>query len=90
MSDYIRDKFQSIIFPNVETVYSYFLETANNELSFKHWNDKMDDFVYDPTIQFFSMLVPTLDTVRYSYIMEWLLASNKGVYLTGPSGTGKS
>jgi dynein heavy chain len=36
------------------------------------------------------MLVPTIDTVRYSFIVEWLLVMNKYVYVTGASGTGKS
>ena len=51
---YIRDRFSSILFPNVDTVYSYFLDIQNNtELSFKHWNDKTPEFNYDPTLQFF-------------------------------------
>jgi dynein heavy chain len=35
-------------------------------------------------------MVPTIDTVRYSFITEILLDSQKMVYVTGPSGTGKS
>lgn len=70
-------------------MYSYFLDTGN-ELSFKHWHDKLEEFIYDPTLPFFNLLVPTIDTVRYSYIMEWLLSINKRVYLTGCTGTGKS
>jgi dynein heavy chain len=34
--------------------------------------------------------VPTIDTVRYSFIIDWLLSINKLVYVTGASGTGKS
>lgn len=89
MSDYFRDRFQSVIFPNADQVYSYFLDTTN-ELSFKHWNDKMEEFQYDPSVPYFNLLVPTVDTIRYSYIMEQLLALNKRVYLTGATGTGKS
>lgn len=89
MSDFFRDRFQSIIFPNVDLVYSYYLDTVT-ELSFKHWNDKLEEFQYDPTVPYFNMLVPTVDTVRYSFIIEWLLAFNKRVYLTGSTGTGKS
>jgi len=35
-------------------------------------------------------MVPTIDTIRYSYVTEILLDSQKMVYITGPSGTGKS
>ena len=50
----------------------------------------MEEFVYDPTTPYFNMLVPTVDTVRYSFIIDQLMSINKRVYLTGPSGTGKS
>ena len=36
------------------------------------------------------MLVPTVDTVRFSFIIEQLIINNKLVYVTGSSGTGKS
>jgi dynein heavy chain len=35
-------------------------------------------------------MVPTIDTVRYSFLTETLLNNQKMVYVTGPSGTGKS
>lgn len=35
-------------------------------------------------------MVPTIDTIRYSFVTEILLDSQKMVYVTGPSGTGKS
>ena len=35
-------------------------------------------------------MVPTIDTIRYSFVTEILLDSQKMVYITGPSGTGKS
>ena len=78
------------MFPNVDLVYSYYLDTTTNELQFKHWNDKTPEFVYEKDMTFFELLVPTIDTVRYSSIVEWLIANNKQVYLTGSSGTGKS
>lgn len=71
-------------------MYAYYLFVGDNELSFKHWNDKTPEFAYDNTIPYFNMLVPTIDTVRYSFIVEWLLVKNKLVYVTGSSGTGKS
>lgn len=36
------------------------------------------------------MLVPTIDTCRYSFIIEYLLKFKKNIYLTGAGGTGKS
>jgi len=37
---------------------------------FKHWNDKVETFVYDKDIPYFNLLVPTIDTCRYRYIVE--------------------
>lgn len=93
LNDLIRDRFPSIIFPNQETVYSYYLETpvhGQGELMFKHWNDRTPGFEYDKETPYFNILVPTVDTVRYSYFVEHLLSKKKHVYLTGGSGTGKS
>ena len=39
---------------------------------------------------YFNLLVPTIDTCRYSYIMEWLVRFKKNIYVTGMGGTGKS
>ena len=36
------------------------------------------------------MLVPTLDTVRYSFVMQLLSDVNRGALLIGESGTGKT
>lgn len=36
------------------------------------------------------MLVPTVDTTRFSYIMEYLLNKKKHIYVTGATGVGKS
>ena len=50
----------------------------------------MPDFVYDAKIPFFNMLVPTVDTFRYSWLLERHLEVGKPVLFTGHSGVGKS
>lgn len=91
VSDFIRDNFPKVFIPAGETVYSYFLDTSSfSDISFRHWNEKSVAFEYDPAEPYFNLLVPTIDTIRYSYIIENLLIFKKHVYLTGGSGTGKS
>jgi len=48
-------------------------------------------FVY-PSVPtpFFSLVVPTVDTLRYSSHLKMLVKISKPVYLTGETGTGKS
>lgn len=89
----VRDKFPLCIFPSQGLVYSFFLDVGSSQhgdLTFKHWNDKTPEFIYDKEVPYFNLLVPTLDTVRFSFFTEWLLSFKKHLYLTGLSGTGKS
>ena len=53
------------------------------------WEKVIPVFKYDPEVPFFDMLVPTMDTVRFGYLMEKLLAVNRSVLFTGTTGVGK-
>lgn len=39
---------------------------------------------------FYKMIVPTVDTVRYQYLVYALMSANNPVMLVGPVGTGKT
>ncbi|ERL87542.1 hypothetical protein D910_04933 [Dendroctonus ponderosae] len=54
------------------------------------WQNIMPQFVYDKETPFFDTLVPTLDTVRFGYIMERLIHVGHPVMITGDTGVGKS
>jgi len=53
-------------------------------------------FVYIPLnnfifrLPFFKIIVPTIDTVRYNYLVEAFLSKKRPVLLVGPVGTGKT
>lgn len=47
-------------------------------------------FVYDASQPYFNILVPTSDTVRFSFMLENLIRNNFKAFLTGGSGVGKS
>ena len=53
------------------------------------WEKIIPVFKYNPEIPFFDMLVPTMDTVRFGYLMEKLLSVNRSVLFTGTTGVGK-
>ncbi|XP_054751474.2 dynein axonemal heavy chain 6-like isoform X1 [Lytechinus pictus] len=54
------------------------------------WEKIVPTFKYDPEVPFFEMLVPTMDTVRFGYLMEKLLLVKHSVLFTGTTGVGKS
>lgn len=53
------------------------------------WERIIPTFKYSRDVPFFEMLVPTVDTVRFGYLMEKLLAVRHSVLFTGTTGVGK-
>ncbi|KAG8512932.1 Dynein heavy chain 6, axonemal [Galemys pyrenaicus] len=54
------------------------------------WERIIPTFKYSGDVPFFEMLVPTVDTVRFGYLMEKLLAVSHSVLFTGTTGVGKT
>ena len=69
-------------------MHDYFVDLPDK--AFKPWKEVVPDFAYDQKTPFFSMLVPTVDTVRYAFIFEHSVDVMKPVLFTGHSGVGKS
>jgi hypothetical protein len=53
------------------------------------WEKLVPSFKYNREMPFFEMLVPTVDTVRFGYLLEKLLAVRHSVLFTGGTGFGK-
>ena len=53
------------------------------------WEKIVPSFKYDKEVPFFEMLVPTIDTVRFGYLLEKLLSVRYSVLYTGGTGVGK-
>jgi dynein heavy chain, axonemal len=54
------------------------------------WERAVPSFRYDPHVPYFHILVPTVDTTRYSFLLEACLQINRGVLFSGASGVGKT
>lgn len=50
------------------------------------WAKLMPKFAYNQEQPFFEIIVPTLDTVRFGFIMQNLIKVNKPVLFTGETG----
>lgn len=53
------------------------------------WEKIVPMFRYNKEVPFFEMMVPTVDTVRYGYLLDKLLQANQSVLFTGGTGVGK-
>lgn len=54
------------------------------------WLQTVPAFKCDPTKPFSQIIVPTADTVRYTFVVDALLAAGKHVLCVGDTGTGKT
>lgn len=50
-----------------DSVYDYGVEKAT--FTFSHWSEKIESFKYEKSMNFFEILVPTSDTVKFKYIL---------------------
>ncbi|XP_062904770.1 dynein axonemal heavy chain 2 [Mobula hypostoma] len=87
MDNFLREMDGS--FPSKETVYEYYVDpktkvwTSFEEKLMKSWR-------YPSNLPFYKIIVPTVDTVRYNFLVTNLMANQCPVLLVGPVGTGKT
>lgn len=74
--------------PPSNTCFDYYVDIKENR--FKEWSEIIPQFKYDGEVPYFSLMVPTTDTCRFSYIMKTLITVDKPVFITGITGTGKT
>ena len=85
----IEETFNDFTFPRTQCIFDHLIN-PDTQQNFVNWSVKVPQFAYDKEAQFFDLLVPTIDTVKYSYIVELMLDIEKPMILTGESGVGKS
>ncbi|BFZ25685.1 hypothetical protein BsWGS_28724 [Bradybaena similaris] len=74
--------------PVTGDLWSYFVDYEARRMD--TWEKIVPSFKYNPEESFFEMLVPTVDTVRFGYILDKLLSVGRSVLYTGGTGVGKS
>lgn len=75
-------------YPKAHTLYEYFFDTEHHQ--WKHWESVVPDYTPPQDGKFSSILVPTVDTERYSFLLKMVLSVDKPVLFVGEPGTAKT
>ncbi|EFC46212.1 axonemal dynein heavy chain [Naegleria gruberi] len=86
---FVKEKFKKAnIVPSNGSVYDFFVDFE--AVSFTTWETLKPTFSYSGNVPFYEIIVPTVDTVRYSYLIKTLLKNEKPVLFNGKTGVGKT
>lgn len=95
LDDSSQNKFENFVFNQFENhtefsitpgikLFDVYLNTVTQ--SFENWDSIVPKFVYNADTPYFELLVPTVDSIRYAYVMQRLVQMNQPVMLTGTTG----
>ena len=87
IESFIRNKFNEIKLENNQMIMEHFYDF--NKFEFIKYSETIP-FKYEPDLPFFNIFVPTIDTVRYSSLLEVMIKAEKNVFITGETGVGKT
>lgn len=90
--DHTRDMFDELCpgsgIPVSGSVFDYFIDMRAGK--FHDWSSIVPSFNYDESAPYFDLMVPTIDTCRFSYVMRTLISIGRPCFVTGVTGTGKT
>lgn len=79
-----------ISLPDSGLIYDYFYEMKNRG-EWRHWNELLRSHGEEKAVKNIrQMIVPTMDTVRTIYLLDFTIKHKRPVLIVGPTGTGKS
>lgn len=70
------------------TLYEYYFNPEINK--WVPWADKVPDYEHKVGLKFHEILVPTVDTVRNTWLLELMVKIKKPVVFVGETGTSKT
>lgn len=74
--------------PAEGSIYDYKFDPSLNQ--WIDWNMSAPPYKYDPKLSFSELIIPTKDSICYTYLLDILVRNGKHVIMTGPTGTGKT
>ena len=88
VESFIRNKFNEIKLESSQVVMENYYDFEKHD--YVRFSTENYPFKYTKGMKFSSIYVPTIDSLRYSFILETLLNLRENVYVTGETGTGKT
>ncbi len=82
--------FKLVRFGSSQNLFDVFPDISQKDVPWCRWIDVVPKFEYDVKQPYFAMVVPTVDTVRYTHLLNLNLEQLNPVFLTGVTGTGKT
>lgn len=76
------------LFPNEGSIYDYKLDVDSS--TWVEWTKSVAPYQYDSRLSFAELIIPTKDSLCYTYLLDILIRDRKHVLMTGPTGTGKT
>lgn len=72
--------------PHHGLIWDYFVDFQTKfPPELKPWTAKVPGFTYNKALPYFQMLVPTVDTVRFAFLMDLSIDVQRSVLFTGAS-----
>jgi dynein heavy chain len=88
LDNIFREFFSKLQIPNKDTVFQYFYHEKDHK--FYHWKELVGDFEKRIEYPYDQLFVPTIDSVSYTKILQYLIDLDKKTFFTGATGVGKS
>jgi len=74
--------------PDAGSIYDYCFDRVLDK--WVPWMDTVPPYEFDAQATYAELIIPTLDSVRYTYLLDTLVRHDKHVLMTGQTGTGKT
>ncbi|XP_056012226.1 dynein axonemal heavy chain 8-like [Ostrea edulis] len=92
MEEFLTNHQSALTLPPVkegETIFEYVVDEHGE---WEHWSTRVEEYLYpsDSVPEFSSILVPNVDNVRTSFLLDVIAKQNKAVLLIGEQGTAKT
>jgi len=80
--------FPDMVDGHIAHIYDFTFDEENS--AWQPWMETVAPYKYDAKATFSELIIPTLDSVRYTYLLDLLVTNKKHVLMVGDTGTGKT